>query len=182
MQIDFEFGLSQLSGNEALLIKLLSKIRVEYADCEARLQAMFANEQWEDAKVLVHTLKGVSGNLGCVALHQATKIVDNELKHDTGIPSSINRLYTTLNETLNKIAEVEQTGSIASTNQSVPTECGAEAAKNDLVSLLNDNAFIAPDVFSEKLSALELEDSKKTALEQYINTLDYQRALELLNT
>ena len=182
MQIDFEFGLSQLSGNEALLIKLLGKIRTEYSDCQTRLTNMFANHQWEDAKVLVHTLKGVSGNLGCTALHKATEVVDEELKFSSQEPASISRLYTALDATLETIAQVESTGSIKTVSSEEKNPCSVNTARQDLLSLLSDNAFIPPDVLSSALQSLDMTEDEKSLLEQHINTLDYNKAMELLKT
>ena len=181
MIIDFGFGLSQLSGSEDLLITLLGKIRAEYIDCEQKFLTLFENQQWEEAKVIAHTLKGVSGNLGCTALHQATKAMDDELKNTHAKPSVFDEFVTALNATLEQIKLVEQAGTVEieatviNNDGSINTD-----SKQELIDLLNDNAFISPDTLDEHLLNLNVSDQDKRDIEQYINILDYTKALDIL--
>lgn len=176
MLIDYAFGLSQLSGNEALLIKLFGKISSEYRDTPQKLTEMFERGQWEDAKILVHTLKGVSGNLGCTALHKITKEIDAELKESQSVPIPIEELYSVLNDTIAKIDEIESLGEIPKAS----AQGSNQDAKKELIDMLESNAFISPSDASRLLKEIALGPTQKQELETCITTLDYKRALEIL--
>jgi len=70
--VDIDFGMSQLSGNKKLLFTLLGKFTDEYRSLDADLQAHVAKGDFNKAYSIVHTLKGVTGNLGLFALHNAS--------------------------------------------------------------------------------------------------------------
>ena len=62
--LDIEFGMSQLSGNKTLLLTLLNKFSDEYRGLDDDLQSFMKTSEFDKAYSLVHTLKGVTGNLG----------------------------------------------------------------------------------------------------------------------
>jgi len=80
--LDLKFGLSQLSGNKTLLLTLLNKFSDEYRSLDDDLQAFMRNEQFDDAYSLIHTLKGVTGNLGLFALHQRSKYIESAVRNE----------------------------------------------------------------------------------------------------
>ena len=80
--LDIDFGMSQLSGNRELLFKLLRKFANEYRTLDADLQALVAKHAFNDAYSLVHTLKGVTGNLGLFALHEASKPIESGFRNE----------------------------------------------------------------------------------------------------
>lgn len=183
MIIDFGFGLSQLSGSEDLLITLLGKIKKEYAECDQTLETLFEHSDWEAAKILAHTLKGVSGNLGCIALHNASKSLDDSLKHENKKPDKFDVFCSVLHATMKQITLVEQAGTvadIAKSNASSDSNYNSPEAKQSLIDLLNENAFISPEVLDEYLQKIELPKEEKAQIEQSINLLNYHQAIQLL--
>lgn len=179
MIIDFGFGLSQLSGSEDLLINLLGKIKKEYAECDQTLRAMFEQAEWENARILTHTLKGVSGNLGCVALHLASKSLDDSLKQENKEPKEFEAFCAVLKQTINQITLVEQAGTV-DINISNNDVSASSEAKQSLVDLLNENVFITPEVLNEYLQQIDMPEQEKNQIEQSINLLNYSQAIERL--
>jgi HPt (histidine-containing phosphotransfer) domain-containing protein len=183
MIIDFGFGLSQLSGSEDLLITLLGKLKKEYNECDQTLEILFEHSDWEAARMLVHTLKGVSGNLGCVALHNASKSLDDSLKHENKKPDEFDVFCDALHATIKQITLVEQAGTIvdiAKNNASSDSHHNAPDAKQSLIDLLNENAFISPEGLDEYMQKIELPKEEKAQIEQSINLLNYRQAIQLL--
>lgn len=65
--INVEGALDRFMGNEAMLERYFKKFPDEKS--YIALQAAFAAEDKEAAKVAVHTLKGVCGTIGCDGMH-----------------------------------------------------------------------------------------------------------------
>jgi len=185
MLIDYEFGLSQLSGNQALLIKLFSRLHDEYKDADNQLDHLLDEGEFDAAKTLIHTLKGVAGNLGCVQLHQTSRDYDDALKSGS-VPDEIkNRFSDALAKTSAELAKVMASDKVPpEDSQSEPELTSSNAALSNnikrMISALNNNEFVTPDHLAACMSELSLDDTQKAALEQAINTLDYQRALAIL--
>ena len=68
--IDSNLGLSYLAGNEKLYIKILNNFYTDYKDIK------LDNLSDEEFKRIIHTLKGLSANIGAVNLHEILKVLD----------------------------------------------------------------------------------------------------------
>ncbi|NCC40427.1 MAG: response regulator [Gammaproteobacteria bacterium] len=69
--IDTAAGLQRVQGNQALYLKLLRKTAQSQADSLARFDTCVAAGDWTSAQRIIHSLKGVAGNIGAEALRQA---------------------------------------------------------------------------------------------------------------
>lgn len=176
--INLEFGLSQLSGNRSLLIKLFGKFSMEYQGLPEKLVEMNAQENMSAYKQAVHTIKGVSGNLGLNALHQAAKGLESAVISGENIDSSYQHFNAILAETLAQIkllsAEPE-----SETNETQSQSSGKNGL-NELIGMLKRNQFIPPDELAELLTQCDVSESIKQDLSSAISDLDYPLALSLL--
>lgn len=75
--------LERLGGNTALLDKLLGKFIETYADTGKRLDSFLREALFEEAHRLVHSVKGVSGNLGFARLYESSLVLEQLLKSGT---------------------------------------------------------------------------------------------------
>ena len=69
--IDIDKGLRRSGGNRALYLRLLNRFGTSNAQAAMQLRTALADAQWEEARLLVHAIKGVAGNLGAMALFEA---------------------------------------------------------------------------------------------------------------
>jgi HPt (histidine-containing phosphotransfer) domain-containing protein len=69
--IDTVAGLKRVQGNRLLYLSLLRKTARSQADSLAHFDAAAAGGDWTAARRIIHSLKGVAGNLGADALQQA---------------------------------------------------------------------------------------------------------------
>ncbi len=67
------------------------------------LEAKIADLHWDDAKRLIHTLKGVSGNIGAKRLHDASVKLEAEVKLENTI--KIKGVLESLSDNLNMVLE-----------------------------------------------------------------------------
>jgi HPt (histidine-containing phosphotransfer) domain-containing protein len=65
-------ALGRLMNNKNLYKKLLDKFGADYVGYEEKVLTAFAEEKFEDAVHLAHTMKGLAGNLGAAALQEAS--------------------------------------------------------------------------------------------------------------
>ncbi|MBF0103149.1 MAG: response regulator, partial [Desulfobacterales bacterium] len=78
--IDIVSGLKHIGGNRSLYIDILKEFLTEYRDVSQHIQAAIDKQEWTTAERLVHTLKGVSGNIGAQDLFLRTQQVESMIK------------------------------------------------------------------------------------------------------
>ena len=184
--IDTQFGLNQLSGNEALLITLLSKFAEEYASAGQKIENLIAQKNWEEARVYLHTLKGVSGNLGCNKLHEQTRLAEQFMKSNSSAPPNLSDALSVLSSTLSTIEQIKAAGTI-DIAPGVNTEA-TEPASHDqvttaqtnsgLTTALENHEFIPHEQLEPWLN--ELSTDIREEVREAIDELDYDFALQLL--
>jgi HPt (histidine-containing phosphotransfer) domain-containing protein len=78
---DLEDGLKRLQGNEKLYTKLLKNFATKYAGMAAGIDEAIESLDFEQAHGMVHSLKGMAGNLAAVELQSATIGLEKLVKH-----------------------------------------------------------------------------------------------------
>ncbi|MCW8107710.1 Hpt domain-containing protein [Alteromonas ponticola] len=178
--IDLEFGTAQLSGNKSLLLTLLNKFADEYRDTEHKLNNIIESEDWESARILVHTLKGVTGNLGINALHEECKEIEGFLKDNSTLPPSYPQFLSILRETLAMVSKLNAEPDVASaTNSDGVTPPNQD--KEDFLRALRNSEFIPEDQLDKWVNAATDDPQKQQSIKEAVDELDYQAAIELLN-
>ncbi len=69
--LDAEAGLERVGGNRALYLRLLGSFEERYSSAADRAREALDGEHREEARLLVHKLKGVAGNLGANGVQAA---------------------------------------------------------------------------------------------------------------
>ena len=183
--VDLEFGMSQLSGNKKLLFTLLGKFTDEYRLLDANLQALMEKEQYDDAYSLMHTLKGVTGNLGLFALHNDSKQIESAIRNEQQLPGNYPQFVVLLNDTVAEVdsltaepaASEAQTNATNNVTNNVTNSAAAERAEKQLVA----SEFISQTTLDEWLNAMNLSDEKREAIIEAVDELDYEEALATLD-
>jgi HPt (histidine-containing phosphotransfer) domain-containing protein len=73
--------LERLGGNETMLTRLLVKFRETYRNTPERLKGLLASGEREEAWRLVHSIKGVSANLGIGSLYRDAIALEGRMKN-----------------------------------------------------------------------------------------------------
>ncbi|WP_414830231.1 Hpt domain-containing protein [Alteromonas sp. H39] len=175
--IDLEFGISQLSGNKALLLTLLNKFSDEYRQTDDKMQQYFSQRDFTAARTYIHTLKGVAGNLGLSALFHACKALDDALKQTDAVPEHYPAFVVILSDTLDAIAHLDDSPASTTEKQSDESDAAAKAA---LINALNANEFIPQTQLDDWLNAIFKDASVRDTVREHIDELDYQSALTVL--
>ncbi|WP_334018808.1 Hpt domain-containing protein [Alteromonas sp. S015] len=176
--LDIDFGMSQLSGNKKLLFTLLGKFTDEYRSLDTDLQAQVAKGDFNEAYSLVHTLKGVTGNLGLFALYNASKPVESGFRNEKRVADEYPAFIAVLDET---IAAVDTLIKEPEVHAPAPARgAAAEQARKQLMTALKASEFIAQNKLDEWLDALALPQEKRAAIIDAVDELDYEEAISEL--
>ena len=78
--LDTQKGLHQCGGKPDFYLSMLRQFVARWENCELQLSELIANNRWDGAHLLVHTLKGVAGSVGAQRLSLTAQAVENELR------------------------------------------------------------------------------------------------------
>lgn len=100
--LDARQGLKGLDGHVEAFLRLLRHYAVDHADDMARLRELISLEDWDEARRLVHTLKGSSGNLGATGVQLPAAELEAVIKEGRDA-TVIERLVRTLETGLQQL-------------------------------------------------------------------------------
>lgn len=92
-------GIKQVGGNEVLYQKLLKDFFNNHGQLGKQIMEHIKNHDLKSAALEIHTIKGVSGNIGANRLHESTSLINNLLENENTIdPEVLNELDSACNE------------------------------------------------------------------------------------
>jgi len=97
--LDVELGLKILSGHLATYLRLLRRYVADHADDMTKLRARLSQGDTDGARMLAHTLKGSSGNLGATVMQQLAGELEAAIKEGRDAPE-IERLASAVESEL----------------------------------------------------------------------------------
>ena len=106
--IDMAAGLARVAGNRPLYRSLLDRFAAGHRDAPTRIRAALAEGRREEARILVHGLKGVSGNLGAGALREALIELEACIAEGADGDDALARFGEAFGELLSTIAELPE--------------------------------------------------------------------------
>nr|WP_297347772.1 Hpt domain-containing protein [uncultured Glaciecola sp.] len=173
--LNYEFALNQLGGNEALLSKMLGKFFSEFENVSVEIVGFIEVSDIKSANMLVHTVKGISGNLGLQALHDCSTRFDTELR--TGMPSQviIDEFGKTVAATCLEIKQMEQNE--APKIRPISPSLSMEKCKSELIERLQKNEFIDDETLWNCVVGLDFSESDAKHLVRLIEELQYPQAI-----
>jgi CheY-like chemotaxis protein len=103
---DLSEGLNRLQGNQKLYKKLLLSLADKYSEIGSEIRETLEIKDWDQAHSLVHTLKGMAGNLAAIDVQAAAVDLEKLVKHaDPKAPPAPDNLqfkFTALENALNQ--------------------------------------------------------------------------------
>jgi histidine phosphotransfer protein HptB len=186
-----EFALRQFSGNRTLLISMLSKFIAQYAYYPEKLDELLAQQAQIELVRYVHTIKGISGNLGLEGLYQASRSFETALNQEQ-FASERHTFITSLSLTLQHLQEYVDAETVNSAQTVTPPVLKSKTtpspdkkeetklAKQQLTSALSQQQFISSSKLLDYLQRIDLSPSDSEAVHKAINELDYATAIRYL--
>lgn len=172
---DTQFAINQFSGNQTLLVKILDKFLLQYQNFDTLLAEHCKQNDVDAAKMDVHTIKGVSGNLGLRALHHAAK--DLELKLTGQLTEqTFEEFLQIFKQTLTLVKSYS-----AENGGNEPSMAAPQSdEKAALIAALKRNEFISDSKMLSYSQSLDLSSEKLDEFKLAIDNLDYASAIKLL--
>ncbi len=176
--LNYAFAVNQLGGNEVLLRKTLGKFVSEFEETSAEVTDLIDNNDLKAAKMKVHTVKGISGNLGLQALFDCTSKFDAELRSGEYSQETLQQFTLLVSQTCLEIKQMENAED--SEYQFREPTLPPEKSKIDLIKRLKKSEFIDDQKLMSLISGLGLLENDAKNLLQLIEDLQYHQAIELI--
>ncbi|MBF0383124.1 MAG: response regulator [Magnetococcales bacterium] len=195
--IDVKKGLDRLNNNHRLYRSLLFEFYRDHADAAKTLRSLLAGNRKDDirsAEKVVHTVKGIAGNISAKKLFSIANDLDEKLqKHSKRETLKIDKFAEALDEVVSSINKLKQQDEIAAKAQKL-TQDGSKPQPLDkekvtgIINNLSKNiemlSFDAEDTFAQLKPLLTGLDGtaqqELKLLEEYIERIDFDNAQESL--
>ncbi|MBF0444686.1 MAG: response regulator [Magnetococcales bacterium] len=188
--IDWEEGLVRVGGNETLLHKLIKSFGKDYGNISAQINSEIAAGRFEQAKRLVHGVKGMAGNISAKDLHNAAREYEQQL--------GANPRDLTAIEDAAKVFAVSMQVVVAIANKDDQIHDNVEPSTGDYSSidqkqvdkllttvkdLLQKNDFDVVESVTKLQELLQKTPSKSrcTELATHVDDLEFEKAMVLLD-
>ncbi|MDR2760111.1 MAG: Hpt domain-containing protein [Spirochaetaceae bacterium] len=105
--IELADGLKRVMGNTKLYVKLLNKFKEDPTILEALIAAV-QGADYEKAKGLVHTIKGIAANLSLTELYKQSVEFEAQIKNKevkSGVPESFKTCFEETIKNIDKVIE-----------------------------------------------------------------------------
>lgn len=174
---DQEFALSQLGGNSDLLKRMLVRFEQEFTTVPEEVRTLIDKNEIKEAKMKVHTTKGLSGNLGLMALYESAKILDQHLREGSHTEALLEEFARIMKDTCVVLQNVD-----LATN--TPAEFTTEVADNqhyeEFVQRLERHEFIDDATLHNYVNSLNMSEEDKKQLVSLVEELQYAKAIEII--
>jgi len=176
--INTESGLANVAGNTNLYLELLNKFLHKHENFVDEVTAQFNRGAKEEAMRSMHTLKGLSGNLGMSALHETCKKTEQTLKAGG---NNFGEILQPLQEDLSILIRVLRSKLVDKSQASHQTEPGNIMPMIDqLERCLKDNDPEALGIIKD-ISRVNGYKKQFQQMEKFLENYDFDRALEFLS-
>ena len=187
--IQIQEGLDRVSGNRKLYRDLLIKFCRQYRDSAGMVQTHITQKNGDKAVQLVHTIKGMAGNLGAQELFETAKTLEKHLKHPgtEAIDISLNRFSIALDQVIRAVLDAFQDVFQQETAEEAPSDAAIDVEKvgnllAELSDVIESDMMQAMDIVQE-LEPLLIHSHESELFQQlsaFIDDIDPDGALECI--
>ncbi|MCP4699464.1 MAG: Hpt domain-containing protein, partial [Gammaproteobacteria bacterium] len=187
--IDVESALKRLNGNKKLLKNLLKEFQRDYQHAAHEIGTALALKDSEKTRRLVHTLKGVAGNLAAHELQTAALKLENAIKQERRdefdvLLEKLELALLRLLDTVQNIKEQEREAPPSEKNRQVADSAEITPLLNELAALIQKSSTRAEDLLARVKECLEGAgvDEELKQMEECLGIFDFKGAQISLNT
>jgi signal transduction histidine kinase/response regulator of citrate/malate metabolism len=184
--LDTTQGLSRLRGNVESYLSLLRQFDRGHRCDMDKINNALSNSDFDEVKLIAHTLKGVSGTLGLVQIEALSQKLENKIKqHSSSFFDDITSLTIHIHSELLALKEAlitiqDEDSTINDNKESISQNEGLIILEH-LKALLSRSDTQVNNVFLDSKNSLgSIFGSKIQVLGEQIATFDYQEALKTI--
>lgn len=181
--LDLDFLQNTLSSKE-LINSLLITFKKQLTTGEFRDIIEIVRSQNTEALKLIHTLKGVSGNLGANELFKITEIIDHKYKINEQITQNeITALEVSIQNILNKLNDIKNENSIGVSINRRIEDAELQKLITFIKQSLTNGDLIEHDLILELISSLDgiVKNDDLEKFKSYIDEFEFDKALKIIN-
>lgn len=180
--IDLSKGLSKFQGNYSFYKKILVFFHEDYSKKMDDANRFFENRDFKNLKRVIHSLKGVSGNLGAVKLFNKATEIDYELKYHNH--EKVLELYPEFIFYFENLLDEIETKLIFNLDSDADDEKitdfkNAEKLFLKLIPYLKNGDFKVVSLVSDIKETFQLDDNIKKLINE-IESFDFEDALKTI--
>ncbi len=179
-----EEGLRRLMGNQDLYKRLLVNFYHDHQHDMVKLREALVDSRWDDTRFIVHTIKGVAGNLGINHLRECAHVIDKSLKASNIMPAE--EMLTAFEEALDEVMGGLQ---VLADDQS-DNVCGEAVVVKAVNALIHSIRMKLQDGDADVVDALpelvqwlrdKVDQTQLNAFNKAVLSFDFEKAAGLLD-
>ncbi len=181
--IDTEDGLKRIGGDRALYFKILTKFKEGQSNAIFEIQSALQKQDRETAIRIVHTMKGLAGSIGAVALQHDAQALENAIKAEAESPLLLDTLAAQLHKVLDALTALEGLNKESNEASSALSDEKIKALMVRLISLLKDDDADAIEVLETLMPVFSMGEVAKEMQRVMVcaERYEFDAALEKLN-
>lgn len=191
--IAVESGLKRIGGNPEAYRRVLLKFRENQSGVIDKIRAALENNNLSETKNIIHTLKGVSCNIGAETLCENCALLEDTIKQNENesLKENFDELEQSFNQVITSISKLEKNEKDYLLTQAPVTEVSKSTDMTQLAAKMKHIAALIKESDTEaesslrelKHSILEVYDKEDGyhLIEKQLSMYDYKSALETLN-
>jgi polar amino acid transport system substrate-binding protein len=190
--ISVKSGLAKVGGNRTLYRKLLNKFRCNHANAANDIKNALNMDDLRTAAALVHTIKGLAGNIGANELHLIAEDLEAALRQESN--EDIAERLVSFSEALDLVVdsigalELQEQGTAEIRSSATPVVKSME--RDPILSLLSELRQLLEEDDTRAIRTFEtlrktipagMAENVLTDLDQHLAGYLFEKALETLN-
>jgi HPt (histidine-containing phosphotransfer) domain-containing protein len=178
--VDVEDGLSHVNGNSGLYYDLLIKFMDNHQNFMTELKKSLSEADSDVGRRMIHTLKGMSANLGMIKVYEATVNLEEQLRIQT--TSDLVEILMPLAVEMESVLESLKNNLVRKpeSSQDIPFS-NAEPLLHELARLLKDQDPEAAGVL-RKIGKVKGYEKQMEQLEIAVKRYDFDKAIDILES
>jgi len=178
--LDVEWGLKRVGGNRLLFSKLLKDFYEDHQHDIQQLHQAFNDNQLITAKRIIHTVKGVSGNIGARELQKQSTKLEQAIISDHGYNEDLQLFSSAFNTLMSELERYSKKQTTLPTQSKLSNEQLNQQIKQ-FYGLLNEGDSGAIDILHNIQNSLYEHSNEKTqALQLTIENYEFEQAIVIL--
>jgi HPt (histidine-containing phosphotransfer) domain-containing protein len=182
--LDIHEGIHRVGDNKSLYLSLINKFYNNNLGLTATINKLFHDNETDKLKLLIHTLKGVSGNISANILHSLCLEAEAALKDNFDkSEQTLIEINKELNIVLNDIKTIfsKEENQLASSDEYSRQEL--EHLFEKLIKLLNEDDIDALDFFEQILNKVKSQPfyNDLNNLKSFVYNYEFEQAVTELN-
>ena len=181
--LNVEEGVGRVIGDQALYLDVVTDFVAQGREQIELLQSQFDHRQWNEARITVHTLRGVAANIGAHEILQEAAEVEKRLRQSEAVDQA---QIDSLRQQMEVVASsVEQLSALEESEiEQIATSGQHDEEMDHLLLLLEQNNLDAEEQFKKVRHSIlqQLGEASLTEMDRLIDSFDFQAARNLLRT